>query len=74
MANHTVPKVEWTVQPVHGGSMTFVNEGKLFLKVGPFDDSHPILLGPNHVASLQDGRTFKDIPDAYSYYNENLKL
>ena len=63
-------KVYWKLQPAHDDSMTFLHDGKMYIKVGPALDEVEIRFGPSGVYSVVDKLNFNSIEDAYSYYNQ----
>jgi len=62
--------IEWALQPVHGDSMTFLYDGKMFVKVGPVSDAVEVRFVAHGIQSVSDNLYFDFIEDAYSYYNQ----
>ena len=62
--------IAWELQPTHGDSMTFLHDGKMFVKVGPVSDAVEIRFVAYGVGSVRDKLTFDTVQDAYSYYNQ----
>jgi len=63
-------KIKWLIQPAHGDSMTYLNDGKMYLKVGPADCNVEIRFVAHGIGSVSDKLTFDTVQDAYSYYNQ----
>ena len=62
--------INWSLQPAHGESMTFLHDGKMFIKVGPVSDAVEVKFSPNGVYSVKEKIHFLCTEDAYSYYNQ----
>jgi len=62
--------IDWDLQPDHGKSMTFLHDGKMYVKVGPASDAVEVRFVANGIQYVKDNLHFDFIEDAYSYYNQ----
>ena len=62
--------IRWKLQPDHGDSMTFLHDGKMFIKVGPVSAAVEVRFVSRGIQSVKDKLNFDFVEDAYSYYNQ----